>query len=177
VSHGAQRQPARWLVQVHLLATPILPCGRRRTDDERVDVNGGSASPASHGRPGACACLVSYWQLRPGSDEMACVSGWDAFQVILVFRLRFPERSRRGHLRHHSSGPQARRVDIGDGVLGDALLLIARREDGGAVAGTHVVALAIARRRIVDLEEEFQQLAKAEPLRVEEISMASAWVP
>src|SRR6266403_852256 len=116
----------------------------------------------------ACACLVSHWQLPPRSDEMACVSVWDALQVILVFRLRFPEGSRRGHFGHHSSGPQARRVDIGDGVLGDAPLLIAGREDGRVVADAHVVALAIARRRVMDLEEELQQLAKAAPFRVED---------
>src|ERR1700757_3127486 len=127
-----------------------------------------AASPPSHGRPGACACLLPYRQLPPRSDEMACVSVWDALQVILVFRLRFPEGSRRSHLGDHSSGPQARRVDIGDGVLGDASLLIAGREDGRAVAGAHVVALAIARRGIVDLEEELQQLTKAEPFRIED---------
>src|ERR1700758_349679 len=99
---------------------------------------------------------------------MTCVSVWDALQVILVFRLRFPEGSRRGHLGHDSSGPQARRVDIGDGVLGDASLLIAGREDGRAVAGANVVTLTIARRRIVDLEKELQELTKAEPFRIED---------
>src|ERR1700687_1625255 len=38
------------------------PFGRRRTDDERVDVNGRSVSSDLHGRLGAYACLVSYWQ-------------------------------------------------------------------------------------------------------------------
>src|SRR5258708_1729316 len=86
-------------------------------------------------------CLVSYRQLPPWPDEMARVSVWDPLQIILMFRLRCPKGTRRGHLGNHSPRPQARRVDIGDGVLGDAPLLVAGREDGGAVAGAHVVAL------------------------------------
>ena len=99
---------------------------------------------------------------------MACVSVWDALQVILVFRLRFPEGSRRGHLGHHSSGPQARRVDIGDGVLGHALLFVAGIENRRAVAGADVIALPVQRGRIVDLKEEFEELAVTDPGRIED---------
>src|SRR6185437_2930131 len=59
-------------------------------------------------------------------------------------------------------------VDIGDGVEGDPLLLVRGVEDGRAIAGADVVALAIARRRIMDLEEEFEQRAVADLLRIED---------
>src|SRR5262245_63278919 len=99
---------------------------------------------------------------------MARIPVGDALQIVLMFRLRFPEGTRRSHLRHHSPGPQTRRVDIGDGVLGNSPLLVAGREDGGAVARPQVVALVIAGRWIVNLEEEVQQLAKDVPVGMDD---------
>jgi len=52
--------------------------------------------------------------------------------------------------------------DIGNGVLGDALLLLAEVIDGRTVARAAVVALAIGGGRVVDLEEEFQKAAEAD---------------
>ena len=60
---------------------------------------------------------------------MAGVAGGIALQVILVLPLGFPERARGGHLGDNLAGPQSRRVDIGDGVLGDLLLLVIEVED------------------------------------------------
>ncbi len=71
--------------------------------------------------------------------------------------LGLPELARRGHLGDHLAWPQAGVLDIDNGLEGDALLLVVEVEDGRAVAGTDVVALAVLRRRIVDLEEELQQ--------------------
>ena len=66
------------------------------------------------------------------------------------------------------AGPETGCVHVGDRVFGDGLLLIARVEDRGAVAGADVVALPVLRRRIVDLEEEFEDFAEADLLRVED---------
>jgi hypothetical protein len=56
------------------------------------------------------------------------------------------------------SRPQARGVDIGDGVLGDALLVGAGVVDRRSVTQTAIVALTVQRRRVMNLEEEFQEL-------------------
>src|SRR5262245_21943124 len=40
--------------------------------------------------------------------------------------------------------------------------------DGRAIAHAHVVALPVLRRRVVDLEEEFQQVAIGDDLRIED---------
>ena len=43
----------------------------------------------------------------------------DALQVVLVLGLGLPERTHRCHLGDGLARPQPRRVDVGDGVLGD----------------------------------------------------------
>src|SRR5438132_9364706 len=123
---------------------------------------------ASTGGRTTCLCLVSYRQPPPWPDKMACVTVQNAFQVVLVFRLGFPEWARRSHLGHHLPWPQARRVYIGDRVFGDALLLVARREDCRSVGRSNIVDLAITRGRVVDLKKELEQLTIAEPGRVED---------
>ena len=70
--------------------------------------------------------------------------------------LGLPERSRRNHFGDDLAGPQAGRVDIGDGVKSDTLLLVFGVEDRRAVAHPDVVALPVLGRRVVDLEEELQ---------------------
>ena len=82
--------------------------------------------------------------------------------------LGLPERARLRHLGDHLARPEARRVDVGDRVLGDPLLLLVEVEDRRAVGGADVVALAVAGGRVVDLEEELQQVAVARPGRVED---------
>jgi hypothetical protein len=79
-------------------------------------------------------------------------------QVVLVLGLGLPERAGRGHLGDDLARPQAGGVDVGDGVLGDLLLLVTEVEDGRPVAIADVVALPVLRRRVVDLEEELQQV-------------------
>src|SRR5262249_23024499 len=53
-------------------------------------------------------------------------------------------------------------------VLGDPLLLVAGVEDRRAVAAADVVALPVLRRRVVDLEEELEQVAERDELGVED---------
>ena len=57
--------------------------------------------------------------------------------------LGFPEIAGGLDLGHDLAGPQARGLDVGDRVLGDLTLLLARVEDLRAVAGADVVALAV----------------------------------
>src|SRR6188472_2868408 len=150
----------------------LSPCGVTLTTASprgaSAEISGTPFVPASHSRRTTCVCLVAHRQLPARPDEMARIAVRDALEIILVFRLRFPERARRSHLRHHAPRPQPGSVDVGDGVLGDSSLLVAGREDGGTVAGAHVVALAIACCRVVNLEEELQQFAKAESFRIED---------
>jgi hypothetical protein len=88
-------------------------------------------------------------------------------QIVLVLRLGFPERAGGGELGYHLAGPEAGGVDVGDGVHGDAALRVVGVVDRRAIAGADVVALAVLGGRIVDLEEELQDLAEAGLRRVE----------
>jgi len=99
---------------------------------------------------------------------MAGVPIGNPLKVILMLRFGFPEVAGRVQFGHYLARPQARRVDVGDGVFGNPLLRVAGIEDRRAIAGSHVVALAIARARIVDLEKELEQLSIADARRVED---------
>jgi hypothetical protein len=82
--------------------------------------------------------------------------------------LGFPERPGGGHLGHDLRGPAARGVDVGDRLLGDAALLLIETEDCRAIARPDVVALTVQRGRVVDLEEELEQLAVRGLLGIED---------
>jgi hypothetical protein len=99
---------------------------------------------------------------------MAAVSLGIPQQVILVLGFRFPEVGGRSHFGHRLAWPQARGVDVGDRVFRSVLLLVAGVEDRRAIAGADVVTLAIARARVVDLEEELEDLAIADAGRVKD---------
>src|SRR5215469_14330052 len=94
------------------------------------------------------------WQLPARSREMACLAVGVFLQVVLILVLSLPERAGGLDLGDNLAGPQAGRIDIGDRVLGDPLLLVTGVEDRGAVVSADVVRLAVDGRRIVDLEEE-----------------------
>src|SRR5580658_334586 len=96
-------------------------------------------------------------QFPAGPDEVAGIAVRDPLQIILMLGLGLPEIAGGYQFRHHFSGPEPRRVDIGDRVQGDFSLRVAGIEDRRAVARAAVVALAVLGRRVVDLEEEFQQ--------------------
>ena len=100
--------------------------------------------------------------------EVAGVAVRVALEVVLVLGLGLPEGDGLADLGHDLAGPQARGVDVGDRVLGDPALLVARVEDLGAVAGADVVALAVLGRRVVDLEEELEDVPVGDALGVED---------
>ena len=63
-------------------------------------------------------------QLPARPREVAGVAVRVALQVVLVLRLGLPEVARGRHLGDDLARPQARGVDVGDGVQRDALLLV-----------------------------------------------------
>jgi len=85
-----------------------------------------------------------------------------------MLRFGFPERTGRCHLGYHLARPEAGGLDIGDRVLRNSLLLFTRIEDRRPVAHPDVVALAIAGCRVVNLEENLEQLSIADPGRIED---------
>src|SRR5438067_4272970 len=99
---------------------------------------------------------------------MAGVTSWVSLEVVLVLRLGLPERTGPRELGDDLARPQPGGVDVGDGVLGHLALLVARVEDGGAIAGADVVALPVPRRRVVDLEEELEEVAEAQLVGIED---------
>ena len=100
--------------------------------------------------------------------EVARVAVRDALQVVLVLGLGLPERDGLADLGHDLAGPQAGGLDVGDRVFRDLALLVAGVEDLRAVAGADVVALAVLGRRVVDLEEELQDVPVRDALGVED---------
>ena len=79
-------------------------------------------------------------------------------EVVLVFGLGLPEGAGRADRGHDIAGPDPRGIDIGDRVLGDPALLVARIVDLGPVVRADVVALTVLGRRVVDLKEELEDV-------------------
>src|ERR1700722_15665245 len=115
---------------------------------------------------GRLSCPVRKRPIR--TDVVASVAIWIAFQIVLMFGLRLPKRTRRLYLRHDFSRPNARGIDVRDGVFCDTFLLVGRIKDRGAITGSTVVSLPIQCGWIVNLKEELQQLAVAQLLRVKD---------
>ena len=110
-----------------------------------------------------CSNLFGATRQSPvGPDEMAGVALRKSLEVILMLRFGLPELACRNDFGHNLGGPQARSIDIGDRVFGNPLLLVAGGEDRGSIAGPDVVALAIARAWVVNLEEELEDLSIAD---------------
>src|SRR4051794_40159035 len=82
--------------------------------------------------------------------------------------LGLPERPGRLDLGDDLAGPQLGGVDVRDRLACDPLLLGVEVVDRRAVAGADVVALAIPGRRVVDLEEELEDVAVGDLLGVED---------
>src|SRR5688572_14546833 len=89
-------------------------------------------------------------------------------EIVLMLGLGFPELTCWHDLGHDFAGPQPGFVDIGDRVLGNPTMLVGSVEDCRAIAGPDVVPLAVARARIVNLEEELEDLSVADPRRIED---------
>ena len=97
---------------------------------------------------------------------MASVAIRIALQVVLMFRLGFPEGTGLRNFRHDLSGPQSRGFQVGYDLPRGPLLFLACVENRRTIAGSTIVTLTVQSRRIVDLEKEFQQLAVTQLLRI-----------
>src|SRR5262249_35441458 len=84
-----------------------------------------------------------------------------ALQIILVLGFGFPEITCGRDLGCDLSRPKTGGIDVGDRILSDALLFLARVEDRRAIACPDVIALAVSRGWIVNLKKEFQHPAVA----------------
>src|SRR5216683_4298720 len=107
------------------------------------------------------------WKPPAGADEMTGVAVRIVLQIILMLRLGFPEGADGRQFRHDLAGPETGGFDIRDRILRDALLLVVQIENGGPVTHAHVVTLTVARGRIVNLEEKFEQGPVADGLGIE----------
>jgi hypothetical protein len=107
-------------------------------------------------------------QLPAGPREVAGVAVGEALEVVLVLRLGLPERDGLADLGHDLAGPDPRGLDVGDRVLRDLALLVARVEDLRPVTRADVVALAILGRRVVDLEEELEDVPVGDAVGIED---------
>src|ERR687898_1965196 len=134
-------------------------------------IRAGLVISGSGGGP-AEACLT---RDRFGSSRENPIATWKVarvpvrmpLEIILMLGLSFPERPGRRHLGDDPPRPEARRFNVGDRVVGDPALFLVVIEDRRAVARPDVVALTVQCRRIVDLEEELQQVSIRDLLRVE----------
>src|SRR3954466_8952379 len=82
---------------------------------------------------------LAVWQLPARPREVAVVAVRVALEVVLVLGLGLPEGGGGADLRPDLAGPEPRGVDVGDRVLGDPALLVARNEDLRAVRRADVV--------------------------------------
>src|SRR5688572_31725211 len=111
---------------------------------------------------------VSGGRLRPsreppiGPREVAGIAAGIALQIILVLGLGLPEFARRLDLGDDLVRPDPRGVRILDRPQRLLPLFLRRVEDRGAIGRTDIAALPVPGRRIVDLEEELEQLAIAD---------------
>src|SRR5690606_32548854 len=87
--------------------------------------------------------------------------------VLAVVLLGGVERVQRRDLGHDRRVPDLLGLQLRDHFLRDPLLLLGMIEDRGAVLRADVGALAVQRRGVVDREEDAQQVAVGELVRVE----------
>src|SRR5215510_3671732 len=118
--------------------------------------------PCDDGRESGSPQLLSpCGELPVRADEVTGVTSGVALQIILVLGFGFPEIAGGRDLGYDLSRPKTGGIDVGDRILSDALLFLARVEDRRAIACPDVIALAVSRGWIVNLEKEFQQPAVA----------------
>src|SRR3990167_2238979 len=111
--------------------------------------------------------LAGRWKDPGGARKVAGVTIGTALQIILVLRLRLPEGANRLQLARYLSRPEAGCVDVRDRLQRGFTLRFVGIIDRRAIAPAAVVALAIARGRIVDLEEKFEDPAVADLIGIE----------
>ena len=76
-----------------------------------------------------------------------------------MLRLRVPEVTDGFDLCHNFAGPDTRCLDVRDGIQRDGLLICIDVVNGRTIAHPTVVTLTVQCGRIMDLKEEFQQVA------------------
>src|SRR5262249_22029875 len=91
--------------------------------------------------------------------EMAGITVWNPFKVVLGLGLGFPELADGHDFCDDFSWPKTRCINVCDRIFSDALLLFARVENGRAVAFANVFPLTSASGWVMNLEEELQQIA------------------
>src|SRR5918992_1715153 len=112
-------------------------------------------SGVSGGRTGAPG------QFPARAREVAGIAERVVLEIVLVLRLSLPEFAGGRDLRHNAAWPQAGGVDIVDCPECLITLRLGDIEDLRAIRSADIVALAIQRGRIVDLEEQLQKIAIA----------------
>lgn len=110
--------------------------------------------------------LAELRHLRP-HDEGAVALVGVVGEVVLVVVLGRPVAFQLLQLRHHGRAPLATLLQLAQQVLGHLPVRGVGVVDGAAVLRAHVVALAVGRGGIVGGEEDFEDLAHADPGRVE----------
>lgn len=106
-------------------------------------------------------------KLPIGANEMTGVAVWVMFQIVLMLGFGFPKRSCRSDFGDDLAGPYPGGIDFGDDFFRSAFLFVSCVKNGRAIAGSPIVALPVQSGWIVNLEEEFQNLAVADGLRIE----------
>src|ERR1700760_4570569 len=91
-------------------------------------------------------------------NPMAGIAMRILLQIVLVFRLRLPEWSRRFYFRDRLARPDTRSIYVGNGIFCYPLLLFVGIEDSRAITGSPVIPLPVQRSGIMDLKEKLQQL-------------------
>src|SRR4051794_17866174 len=122
----------------------------------------GSAGANQQINPLDCSsCLFPGWQLPVRPNVVARVSTRKPLQIILVLRLSFPEWAGLCYLSDYLAGPKTRSLNIGDSFLRNAPLFVVGIENSRTVAHPAIIALAVGRSGIVNLEEILKQLPVA----------------
>src|SRR5215467_5394014 len=98
-------------------------------------------------------------ELPRRSNEMACVTVWATFKIVLVLRFGLPEIACRGNLCNDLTWPDSCRLDVCDSLLGDHSLFVVNEEDCRPITRSNVISLAIVRSGIVDLKKKFENVA------------------
>lgn len=108
---------------------------------------------------------------------MAGIAVWNALKIVLMLRLGLPEITHRRQFGHDLARPDAGSINVGNGVLGNLLLLFTRVEDSRTIADADIVSLPIRRAWIMNLEEKLRRSRKLVFDGSKIISIASACVP
>ena len=110
--------------------------------------------------------LAELGHLRPHHESAVALVGMLEV-VILVVILGRPVAFKRLHFGHHGRPEELLAIHAGDQLLGHGTVGRVGEVDAAAVLRAHVVALAVERGRVVGAEEDLEDLAHADHLRIE----------